>query len=228
MTRRFFLSGILAGLGLAATEAAAAETARDHYLGAAQAVQSPEWTGIRTSVVLKRGSKERTEVREVGEHADFRSGDHFRLRIQANTDGYAYLLVRVNDGGYRMLYPAKGADSGTNRLRAFEGRTIPGRARDWLAFDDKPAIEGLYFFLSAAPLKELESAKKSGNLSKSNFDKLMARNAATKFMVFDEQEEPGSGLVPATYYVERRTSERDFLVRPIELVHRPQQTGGAQ
>jgi hypothetical protein len=230
MLRQLLTSGCLGGLLLLAAPVPgllAADTARDHYLaGAKSGGDGPEWIGTRTSVILRRGVKEQAEIHEVGEGADFHSGDRFRIRLQTNDDGYAYLLVRANDNSYRMLYPAKGAAARSYRFRAFEAKTIPGRAKDWMAFDNKPAIEGLYLFFSAKPLEELETVKQSGTMSKSAFDELMSGNGQAKFMRFDEPEEEGSGIVPSTYYVERRASGRDFLVRPIDLVHRNKRQGG--
>jgi Domain of unknown function (DUF4384) len=215
------LAAVLAAFALiSAAKAAEGPTARDRYFEAARNRDS-EWTGIRTSVLLRRGTKDNATLREVGESADFHSGDQFRLRFQSNDDGYAYLLFQTQHGDYQLVYPAKGAKTRSNQVNAFEDRVIPGRSKEWMTFDNKPAIEGLYLVFSAKPVAELERAAGGpGMLSKSEFDSLMGSNGRTSSMVFDEPEDYDSGIVPATFYVERRAANREFLVRKIDLVHR--------
>jgi hypothetical protein len=163
--RRILMLGCFASLVLAA--GADGPTARDRYFEAGRG-NDAEWAGTRTSVVLRRGSRNNTTIREVGEGADFRSGDQFRIRLQTNVDGYAYLLLQNANGSYRLLYPAKDAKAGSNQVRAFQDRTLPGRSKEWLAFDNKPAIEGMRLIVSAKPVAELEEARSgSGVLTKS-------------------------------------------------------------
>ncbi len=216
---------ILSALALLAPAFAAdGPTARDRYFEASRS-QDPEWVGVRTSVLLKNNEGGKARVREVGESADFRSGDQFRLRVQPNDDGYLYLMVRAQDGGYKLLYPAKG-NSRATKLKAFEVRTIPGRSKEWMVFDNKPAIEGLFLFLSAKPIPEIDAASASGTMSQSGFDRMMEANGRAASLRFDDGENPAVGVIPATYYVERRASGRTFAVRQIDLVHRTTRRGG--
>jgi hypothetical protein len=219
MHNRF--AAVLAAFALIpAAKAADGPTARDHYFEAARN-RGAEWTGIRTSVLLRRGTKDNATLREVGESADFHSGDQFRLRCQSNDDGYAYLLFQTPRGDYQLVYPAKGAKTRSNQVNAFEDRVLPGRSKEWMAFDNKPAIEGLYLVFSPKPVAELERAVGGpGQLSKAEFDSLMGANGRTTSMVFDEPEDYDSGIVPATFYVEKHAANREFLVRKIDPVHR--------
>jgi hypothetical protein len=220
MYRLLLLSGCLWGILTFGAHAAEGPTARDHYFEAARN-SDPEWVGVRTSVLLRRGARNNATLREVGESADFHSGDQFRLRLQANADGYAYLLFQTPNGSYQILYPAKDARARSNQVRAFEDRTLPGRSKEWMAFDNRPAIEGLYLVFSPKPVADLdEAAGGSGVLSKSDFEKLMAGNGRAATMVFDEPEDEDSGIIPATFYVERQATGRAFLVRKIDLLHR--------
>jgi hypothetical protein len=220
MYRIITLTGCLAGILSYPAPAADGPTARDRYFDAARNNNS-EWVGVRTSILLRRGAKENASIREVGESADFRSGDQFRFRLQANDDGYAYLLLQAPNGSYKLLYPTTDMKPRANQVRAFEDRLLPVRSKEWMAFDNKPAIEGLYLVFSPKPVGELERALgASATLSKSEFDNLMTENGRTVSMTFDEPEDEEAGLIPATFYVEKRSEGRRFLVRKIDLVHR--------
>ncbi len=195
-------------------------TARDHYFEAAR-TSDLEWIGIRTSILLRHGSRNSASLRETGEGADFHSGDQFRLRLQANDDGYAYLVLQSPNGDFQVLYPGRDAKPRSNRVRAFEDRLLPGRTKEWMTFDNKPAIEGLYVVFSPDPLVELERAiGGSERLSQADFDALLSANGRTRSMLFDEPEDEESGIIPATFYVEKRASGHKFLVRKMDLVHR--------
>jgi hypothetical protein len=195
-------------------------TARDHYFDAARNSDS-EWLGLRTSVLLRRAGKDIGAVTEVGEDADYHSGDQFRLRVQANQDGYPYLLVPQQNGDYRIVYPSKASKAKADKVRAFEDRAIPANSKDWLVFDNKPAIEGIYLLFAVKPIPEIERAREDSNtLRKSVFESLMSANGGTTSQVFDEVADEGAGLLPATFYVERQATGRTFLARKIDLVHR--------
>ena len=77
MYPRILMLGCLTGLVFAASPDG--PTARDRYFEAGRSSE-PEWIGTRTSVVVRRGAKNNTTIREVGEGADFRSGDQFRIK----------------------------------------------------------------------------------------------------------------------------------------------------
>jgi hypothetical protein len=219
------LGCLAAILALGAAEGDA-PTARDRYFEGARN-NDAEWIGIRTSIVLRRGANRAATIREVGESADFHSEDQFRIRLQTNSDGYVYLLFHTPTGDYKVLYPAKEAKVRSNQVRSFEDRTLPGRSKEWLAFDAKPAIEGLYIVFSPAPVAELERViAGSGILLKAEFTGLSNENGGTASMVFDEPEDEDSGLVPATFYVEKRAAGRTFLIRRVDLVHRAARKDG--
>lgn len=216
MLRQLLTVGFLAG-AFAPAALPADGTAKDHYFESGRNADA-EWTGVRTSVMLRRGKN--ATAQEVGEGYDFRSGDQFRIRLQANDNGFAYLVFQ-DAKGYKLLYPAKDAKARSNQMRAFEERLVPSRAKEWLTFDNKPAIEGLYLIYSPKAVPELEKIRTgSGMLSKSEFDELMAENGKSTSMIFDEVEDEESGELPSTYYVEKVATGRTFLVRRMDLVHR--------
>jgi uncharacterized protein DUF4384 len=189
-------------------------TARDRYYEAALQADSrePAWRAVRTSILLRRGAN----LHEVGEQADFRNGDSFRLRVESNMDGYLYLFLRDSGGTLRLLFPYEGAQAKANRVAAFESRLVPGKPGSWFRFDDAGGAEQVFLFLSARPIAELEKMKKGTSLETlKELERFIARNGAAESLRFDEGgEDPG-----ATFYAEKNTGTRQFLVRRLKLNH---------
>ena len=210
----------MAGLAFTlASLASAADkpTARDRFYEAARAGDEPEWVGARTGILLKRGTGAAASIKEVAEDAEFQSGDQFRIRLQSNVDGFAY-LVQLNGKECRVLFPNTGSGR-SNKVKAFETRWVPARAgKTWFAFDERPVVEGLHLLVSRKPIAELERGRdKDGKLKVSLFEDLLKRNGETVDMQFDEKPKAGISTVPATYYVEKKG--RQFMAREIQLDH---------
>jgi len=211
---------VVAGLALALSSPASAAdkpTARDRFFEAARNGEDPEWVGARTSILLKRGTGTSASIREVAEDAEFQSGDQFRIRLQSNVDGYAY-LVQWNGKECRVLFPSAGGARG-NKVKAFEPRWVPARAgKTWFAFDNRPVVEGLHLLVSRKPIAELERGRdKDVKIKAALFETLLKGNGETVDMQFDEKPKPGVATVPATYYVEKKG--RQFMAREIQLDH---------
>lgn len=224
MNRTSFVVTLLAGAWLAPSAPAAQQaTARDRYYEAAGDDTDAQvgWRGVRTSILLRRERKGKDPiVREVGENFGFLSGDSFRLRIESNFDGYLYLFLRDSSGGMKLLFPYEGSKAKSNHLAAFEARSIPGRRMEWFRFDQEAGIEQVFLFVSPAPIDALERLQK-GNRTPllRELERVIAKNGAPDFMRFDEEDLEDGGDQGATYYVERSTARRQFLVRRIELLH---------
>jgi hypothetical protein len=210
---------------LATFTAAAADrtpTARDRYYEGAgdDSGSDPEWRGIRTSVLLRRDHKDGTpDIREVSEKFRFLNGDSFRLRVEANMSGHLYLFLRDSSGQMRLLFPDE-KEKKTNKTSAYQARFVPGRGATWFRFDNEPGIEQVFLFLSSEPIAELEQLRKSSSTaSLRDLERLIARNGPPTSLSFDEEDLEDGGDQGATFYVEKRTPRRAFLVRRFDLIH---------
>jgi hypothetical protein len=212
-------------LGLCGSLALAADrqpTARDRYYEAAgdDSGGEPAWRGIRTSILLRRDHKDGApDIREVAERFRFRDGDSFRLRVEANMDGYLYLFLRDSSGQMKLLFPEEAAKPG-NRTVAYQARFVPGRRGAWFRFDNEPGIEQVFLFLASEPIAELEQLRKSNSAaSLRQLERLIARNGPPTSLSFEEEDLEDGGDQGATFYVEKRTPRRTFLVRRFDLSH---------
>jgi len=198
-------------------------TARDRYYEAANDDNNndPDWRGVRTSILLRRDKKNGDpDIREVGENFRFLNGDSLRLRIESNLDGYLYLFLRDSDGKMRLLYPYEGGKADSHKIEAFSARFVPGRDKAWFRFDNEPGIEQVFLFLSAQPIAELEQLRKSSSpAGLKQLERLIAHNGPPTSMRFDEEDLENGGDQGATFYVEKRTARRQFLVRRFDLSH---------
>jgi hypothetical protein len=95
-------------------------------------------------------------VRVDPEHV-FHKGDRVRLLLETNTDGYLYIFNQTNDGAVMMIYPSEQLDDAGNYIKSHVPWEIPSGAAEqerlrWLAFDENPGTERLFFVLTREPL----------------------------------------------------------------------------
>jgi len=88
---------------------------------------------------------------------EFRKGDHVRVLIETNTDGYLYVFNTTDNGEPIMLYPSPELDEAGNYFQAHVPFEIPSSLASeerlrWLTFDANPGAEKLYFVFSREPL----------------------------------------------------------------------------
>ena len=214
--------GVLAGAlawGPAGVRAEEADARELYYRRADPELESKEaWLGVRTSILLASRDRRRARmrVREVGDEAGFRTGDRFRLAIQANVAGYLYVLVKDSEGRIELLFPYE-QDRETNTVRAFRTRQVP--KQDWFRFDDRKGMERIYLFLSREPIRELErAAGEEERFRDRDIDRLLEDAGDNEWKLFDEPD--GDGKTLRTYYVERTERRSSYLVRAFNLEHR--------
>lgn len=214
--------GVLAGVLAAAPGTVSAEEAdaRELYYQRAdpELEEKDAWLGVRTSVLLTSRDRRRARmrVREVGDETGFRTGDRFRLAVQANVAGYLYVLVKDSEGSIELLFPYE-QDRETNTVKPFRTRQVP--ERDWFRFDDREGVERVYLFLSREPIRELEwAAGEDERFRDRDIDRLLEDAGDNPWKLFDEPDREGKTL--RTYYVERPQRRSSYLVRAFNLEHR--------
>jgi uncharacterized protein DUF4384 len=88
---------------------------------------------------------------------EFRKGDHVRVLLETNADGYLYVFNTTNGGAPVMIYPDPELDDAGNFVRAhvpFElpSSVAPEERLRWFTFDQNAGIEKLYFVFTREPL----------------------------------------------------------------------------
>jgi hypothetical protein len=88
---------------------------------------------------------------------EFHKGDHVRVLLETNADGYLYVFNTTNNGQPVMIYPDPTLDEAGNYVQAHVPFEIPSstaaeeRLR-WFTFDQNAGAEKLYFVFSREPL----------------------------------------------------------------------------
>ena len=88
---------------------------------------------------------------------EFRKGDHVRVLIETNADGYLYIFNTTDNGRPIMLYPDPELDEAGNYFQVHVPFEIPSslaaeeRLR-WLTFDEHAGAEKIYFVFTREPL----------------------------------------------------------------------------
>jgi hypothetical protein len=88
---------------------------------------------------------------------EFREGDHVRVLIETNADGYLYVFNTTDNGKPIMLYPDPDLDEAGNYFQAHVPFEIPSSVAAeeklrWFTFDKYAGLEKLYFVFTREPL----------------------------------------------------------------------------
>lgn len=88
---------------------------------------------------------------------EFRKGDRVRLLLETNTAGYLYIFNTTDGGQPILIYPDADLEEAGNFIQAHVPVELPsslaGEERlRWLAFDEHPGAERLYFVFTREPL----------------------------------------------------------------------------
>ncbi len=88
---------------------------------------------------------------------EFRKGDHVRVLLESNANGYLYIFNTTDGGKPVMIYPDAELDEGGNYIQGHVPFEIPSslgaeeRLR-WFTFDQNSGAERLYFVFTREPL----------------------------------------------------------------------------
>ena len=88
---------------------------------------------------------------------EFGKGDHVRLLLESNVDGYLYVFNTTDNGAPVMIYPDPDLDEAGNYIQSHVPFEIPSSVAPeerlrWFTFDAVPGIEKLHFVFSREPL----------------------------------------------------------------------------
>jgi hypothetical protein len=106
--------------------------------------------GLRYTILKKTGN----EQVEADAEATFHAGDRIRLAIEANDDGYLYVVNRGSSGTWKLLFPSPEIKDGDNRVQKRVRYEIPSGYT--FTFDEQAGEEKLFIVLSRQPEADLE------------------------------------------------------------------------
>ena len=106
--------------------------------------------GLRYTILKKKGD----EQAEADTDATFHAGDRIRLAVEANDDGYLYVVNRGSSGTWKLLFPSPEIKDGDNRVQKRVRYEIPSGYT--FTFDEQAGEEKLFIVLSRQPEPDLE------------------------------------------------------------------------
>ena len=107
--------------------------------------------GLRYTILKKAGDAQA----EVSTDAVFHAGDRIRLAVEANDDGYLYVVNRGSSGTWKLLFPSPEIKNGDNRIQRRVRYEVPSGYT--FTFDEQAGEEKLFIVLSREPEPDLES-----------------------------------------------------------------------
>ena len=201
----------------AAVKPVAAKSGETHTLSASVPL------GLRYAV-LKRDAG--GQYNEVDADTSFRSGDRIRLKVDANTSGYLYVVMQGSSGTWKLLFPSAEVAGGSNLVRKGESRQIPPGDRGQFVFDEQAGNEKLFIVLTRQPEPDLDkliysiggkpdSLVAQATVRDDVVSKLRAQ-VASRDLVFEKVDSSEN----AAYVVNPSTSPDARLVVDIALKHK--------
>jgi hypothetical protein len=109
--------------------------------------------GLRYAVLRRDASGQYSEV---DADTNFRSGDRIRLKVDANTSGYLYVVMQGSSGTWKLLFPSAEVAGGSNLVHKGESRQIPPGDRGQFVFDEQAGNEKLFIVLTRQPEPDLD------------------------------------------------------------------------
>ena len=106
--------------------------------------------GLRYTILRKAGEVQA----EVNNETTFRAGDRIRLAVEANDDGFLYVVNRGSSGTWKLLFPSPEIKDGDNRIHKRVRYEIPSGYT--FTFDEQAGEEKLFIVLSRRPEPDLE------------------------------------------------------------------------
>ncbi len=88
---------------------------------------------------------------------EFHKGDHVRVLLETNADGYLYIFNTTDDGQPMMIYPDPQLDEAGNYIQSHVPVEIPSSLAaeerlKWFTFDANSGVEKLHFVFTREPL----------------------------------------------------------------------------
>ena len=160
--------------------------------------------GLRYSILKREGS----ESTEVNPGAVFRSGDRIRLRVEANADGFLYIVHRGSSGVWKPLFPSSEVAGGSNKIEKGKSYEIPSGYV--FTFDEQPGEEKLFIVLSRRTESDLDGLIYS--LSGSQKPTEPARPPEGKVMLAQNMVNIGDGVVNRL----RKVYARDLIIEKVD------------
>lgn len=139
--------------------------------------------GVSSQVMIKsKGDRDFGEPKGFG--TEFKKGDEYKLRFEANANGFLYIL-RKGAKGMEYLYPAQLKKSKRNRdpqplmrdtgkVTAHEAIEIPMGNKGFL-YDPKKAGDMIFTFFSLRKIPELEDLKEKKSIRIQDVEDVMHR-----------------------------------------------------
>jgi hypothetical protein len=179
--------------------------------------------GLRYAVMKRDASGQYSEI---DPDTSFHSGDRIRLKVDANTSGYLYVVMQGSSGTWKLLFPSAEVAGGSNHVSKGESRQIPAGERGQFVFDEQAGNEKLFIVLTRQPEPDLDKliysmGGKPGSLISQTMvaddvvSKLRAQ-VSSRDLVFEKADSNES----AAYVVNPSTAPDARLVVDIALKHK--------
>lgn len=163
-------------------------------------------------------------VENVDESHIFYTGDKIRLEVEANIDGYLYIINRGSTGSTKTLFPERSLNGGINRIQRGVSYSIPSQG--WITFTKQPGREHLIIIVSRTPLQSLpeQASEAAPPVSALQVVDELNRKVKARDLVIVRERAPRRQGAPAsvqsTVVVNQSAEDNQLAYTEIVLLHR--------
>jgi hypothetical protein len=189
--------------------------------------------GLRYTILKRTGDGQS----EVNSETEFHAGDRIRLAVEANDDGYLYVVNRGSSGTWKLLFPSAEIKGGDNRIQRRVRYEVPSGYT--FTFDEQGGEEKLFLVLTRQPEPDLEGliyslGQKTGAPASAEKPKTLLasaaftddvigklRNSYARDLIVERVDDEGTGpkQEKAVYAVNPTGSADSRVVADVTLKH---------
>lgn len=175
------------------------------------------------------------EPKEVNPMSAFYTGDKLQIEIQANQDGYLYVINQTDGGEATIEFPSSRINYGENYVKKNVPYLVPSVCPEfedpndcWWEMDEQAGREVFLIIFSRDMIATIppEAVAAGGVIKASIIDSLIQESVKAKDISSGPSKGAGKGRY-VTWATNTNRKDNDELITQIVITHNPRPDGGA-
>jgi hypothetical protein len=167
--------------------------------------------GLKCLILREKGDA----LEEASLNETFRTGDHIRIRVEANRPAYLYIVQQGASGKWELLFPVSGSTR-TNPVPAYQPVTVPDESHQ-ITFREPAGTENLFVMLSLDRIPEFENSDVKDDLI--NGLRASSRDLVIEPVTPRSRHDSSDKNETAMYWINNSQTDPGRMVTNLQLKH---------